>query len=311
MNIFTDPSLYKPRKPSVVTVGNFDGVHKGHSALIAEVIRRAKQRDATSVLVTFEPHTRMVVGDDTRTPLLSTFDEKAFLIERCGVENLVCVPFTDDIRRLSAAEFIFRILKTRIGAVEWVMGKGHTFGSDRVVGNDSLRELMDKYDIYMFTFGLSAFEELVVSSTEIRASIAAGDIGRAVGMLGHPYVIRARRVAGKKIGTALGFPTLNFEKPHADKILPPAGVYAAELCYEGKKHKGTLYFGDCPTFTHRDVHFEFHLFSVPEKLPETGDHAVLMVEEFIRRDRAFDSTEGLVEQIKRDIENINHFFSGV
>jgi riboflavin kinase/FMN adenylyltransferase len=261
-----------------------------------------------SVLVTFEPHTRLVLNPDQPFKLLTTLREKAWLIEKMGIDFFAVVPFTAELSRQTPEQFISSILVERLHAAEWVMGKGHGVGRAAGGSKNILHNVLSKYHIISFTADLLKQADTVVSSTRIRVNISKGHIVEAIGMLGHPYLITTTRVEGVKVGSQLGFPTLNFLRPSSQKVLPPPGVYAAELEYKGQLKAGALYFGDCPTFKNRTVHFEFHALSNRENFPDVGTEARLLLYKFLRKDRFFPSFEELVTQIKHDIEIIEIFF---
>jgi len=292
----------------VVSVGNFDGVHSGHRLLIDEVVARAKQKNISSTLITFDPHTREVLQPDLSMQLLTTFEEKAFLIERAGVDFLIRIPFTPEFSRQPPEYFVENVLCKQLHATEWIMGEGHGVGKDRQGRKNFLHDLLSKYHIIPFTADLLMHSKTIVSSTQIRVSIVQGHIAETINMLGHPYLIVTHRVSGLKIGTELGFPTLNFLRPPSQKVLPPSGVYAAELEFDGCIWPGALYFGDCPTFANRTTHFEFHAFKDDLRFPAVGEKGRLWLHTFIRGDKAFASKEELAQQIDSDIKTIQHFF---
>jgi riboflavin kinase/FMN adenylyltransferase len=294
----------------VVTVGNFDGVHKGHAMLMAEIVKRARSRGVASAVVTFEPHTRVILNPDLPTERLTTFDEKVHLIERCGVDYLVCMKFTPELSRESPESFVASVLANQLHSVEWVMGEGHGIGKDRSGGKNFLRTVLGKYHIIPFTADLLKNDDAIISSTQVRVQIVKGRLSDAVAMLGHPYLISVERIQGLKVGSQLGFPTLNFSRPTSQKVVPPPGVYAAELEYKGCVQTGALYFGDCPTFTGRSVHFEFHAFEHEKPFPDIGENAKLWLGDFIRADRTFSTTGELVAQIENDVKTIQNFFRG-
>ncbi|MDR3012788.1 MAG: hypothetical protein LBU70_06225 [Chitinispirillales bacterium] len=219
---------------TVVTVGNFDGVHRGHARLIARVTGLARERGAASVVVTFEPHTRSVVFPKLSTKLLTTFEEKVSLMEKMGVDYVLRVDFDENFRRMEQEEFIERVLVDKLGAVGWVMGEGHHVGKNLAGVKKKLHFAAGKYHIDTSTELLEAADGAAISSTRIRGLVSDGRMGEAAAMLGRPYLIAAERVAGAKIATKLGFPTLNFKRPEAMKVVPPAGVYAAEIEIDGK-----------------------------------------------------------------------------
>jgi riboflavin kinase/FMN adenylyltransferase len=298
-----------PIKASVVTVGNFDGIHKGHELLIKNVVKRARAKKISSVAITFEPHTRAVLSSRKRQPVLSTLEEKAILLKSYGVDYLACIPFNKKFAEISAEDFVEKILKKELHARQWVMGETHRFGKNHRGNKNFPHTSKGKNDIYIVAVKSLNAKHSAISSTEIRAGISEGRIAEAVKMLGHPYLIVSPRISGVKKGTQLGFPTLNFARLPSNKVLPPSGIYAAELEHGKHKWRGALYFGDCPTFGNRDVHFEFHAFNYTDHEPEQGTRACLWVHAMVRPDKIFKSGEELVEQIKKDIIIIKNFFN--
>lgn len=294
---------------TVVSVGNFDGVHRGHRILIKEVMQRAEKKNSASALVTFEPHTRVALYPELPHQLLTTFEEKAILIQKYGIDYLLKIPFNKSFSTKSAESFMEDVLFSKLHMIEWIMGEGHAVGKNRSGGKKFLHEAMGKYHIPIFTADLLKNKAMVVSSTQIRKLISEGNLADAVEMLGHPYLISAQRVEGLKIGSQIGVPTLNFKRPPSQKVVPPAGVYAAELEFNDSVLTGALYFGACPTFENRDAHFEFHAFDLKETYPQIGETANIWVHRFIRSDKAFSNTEDLVKHIKIDVNEIRQYFS--
>jgi riboflavin kinase/FMN adenylyltransferase len=309
MNVFHGAEQYRASKPCVVSVGNFDGVHRGHAELVGEVVRRARERELTSVVITFEPHTRKATEAQAPTRLLTTFGEKAKLLELQGVDNLICLPFDESLRRMEPEEFVKQILITRLRAKEWVMGPDHRFGRNRRGAGNSLRGGASRNDISTFAVRPSHLGREAISSTRIRSLIGKGKMAQAVEMLGHPYLIAATHVSGTRTGSRLGFPTLNFSIPGKEKVVPPAGIYAAHAQWGATNEPGALYFGSCPTFEVRDVHFEFYSLARTGAGPVAGETAFLWVHRHIREDRPFGTEEALVAQIKKDINRIREFFT--
>jgi len=311
MKIFRSIDEYKEEvtQPAVITVGNFDGVHKGHITLIKKVLEVARSEGRTSTLVTFCPHTRIYLQPESDFRVITFIEEKAVLLENSGLDNLLCLPFNEKIRRLSPEEFVSKILGEGVNATDWVMGLDHTFGKDRVGSNKFLRESMRRNHIRIFPLYLKGAGDITISSSEIRSRISSGDLETAVTMMGHPYLISAQRIEGKKIGRKLGYPTLNFSAELHRKVLPPVGVFAAHLEVGTSKIPGALYFGDCPTFGNRNTHFELHLLSKNADEPQIGEVSNIWVHRFIRGDERFESTEELITHIKKDIETIQQYFA--
>jgi len=310
MQILTLSDILLPTEGSVLTVGNFDGVHRGHRQLFDKVLDRARISGLRSIAVTFEPHTRGVTTEGNGSDLLTTFEEKARLIELLGIDYLMKVPFDTAMRRNSPESFIADILSGRLRMKEWVLGQGHAIGKDRAGNEQFLHAMEGKYHFKTFVADLLTLGGGTVSSTLIRNLIDQGSVTEAVALLGHPYLVAADRTTGLKIGRTLGYPTLNFTKPLVQKVIPPPGVYVAELEYHGTVEQGSLYYGECPTLGgHREVHFEFFSFARGAEEIATGDRAWLWMYAFVRADRTFASTEELVQQIKYDVETTKTFFT--
>jgi riboflavin kinase / FMN adenylyltransferase len=294
---------------SVVSVGNFDGVHKGHDMLVREVVDRARRAGLASVIVTFDPHTRAVLFPDSDQPVLSTFEEKAVLLEPYGIDYLVCIPFDRHFADRSAEDFIENILLRRLGARQWVMGEGHRIGKNHQGNKNFSHSSQGKNHINKVLVNSMVVEDRVISSTEIREKISGGRVEEAITKLGHPYLIVSRRISGLQKGTQLGYPTLNFAGPSSNKVLPPPGIFAAELEYGKHIWKGALYFGNCPTFGNRETHLEFHVFDFRGGEPETGEKANLWLFSMVRPDSAFTNAGELTDAIQKDILKIQNFFS--
>lgn len=309
MQILSNNDTLPEKITSIITVGNFDGIHHGHQRLIEEIVQRAHTENKVSALITFDPHTRSVLNPDQPLELLTTFSEKAHLLRSFGIDALVRLRFDEEFRRQTPENFVKNILVNQLHTSTWLMGSGHTIGKDRSGSKNILQTILSKYHIMAFTADLLKQDDMIVSSTQIRKCITQGDIAEALEMLGHPYLISANRIQGLKIGSQLGFPTLNFDRPPSQKVLPPSGVYAAKLEFNGSIHTGALYFGDCPTFSDRAAHLEFHAFANSDVFPQTGDQAWIWLYKFIRLDRIFPTTAELVEQISNDIKTIQIFFS--
>jgi len=308
MNLINYKNLPSSVTGSVVSVGNFDGIHKGHETLIKDVVRRAREKGLASVIVTFEPHTRIVVQPQLEQPVLSTLEEKAVLLERFGVDYLAWIHFNAEFAALSAADFAEKVIAGALRAQEWVMGEQHTFGHDHSGNKNFLQASMGRNHIYIFPVAPLALGDIVVSSTEIRKKVVEGSIQEAVALLGHPYLVSAKRVSGIQKGSQMGFPTLNFARPTGNKVLPPPGVYAATLEHKAKKWRGAFYVGSCPTFSNRDFHLEFHEFDYSGEVPGEGETAHLWLHTLVRKDAAFASEGALVQQIKKDVTFIQNFF---
>jgi riboflavin kinase/FMN adenylyltransferase len=293
--------------PTVATIGNFDGIHLGHKVLVEKLVLRAKQNNVSSAVVTFEPHTREVITNST-VPRLSLPAEKEHLLKEFGVDYLIIIPFTKSLAEKSKDFFTQKILKEQLNIKELVMGEDHSFGSKTDDSKKSVPFDDEKNDIRAIRIKLYGENSITAGSTQIRELLESGNVEEAMNMLGHPYLILGTRIRGKRLGSKLGYPTLNFSSPPSQKIVPPAGVYAAEVEYGTQRLHGCLYFGDCPTFGERDVHFEFFSLDLIQEDPVVGIECKLWLHKHIRENVTFVDSDKLVEQITKDVKAIKSHF---
>lgn len=290
---------------SVVTVGTFDGVHVGHQAIIRYLVNRAADKEGTSVVVSFSPHPREIVhGEDV--PLLTTIEERADALANLGVDRFIILPFTKEFSRLKAEAFVEDILVGRIGLQEVVIGYDHAFGRDRRGDADLLETLGSRHGFSVDVIPPQVVEEHVVSSTEIRELIGAGDVGTAAQLLNRRYSLLGTVVRGDGRGQEIGFPTANLQVEHPRKVIPRVGVYAVKVTImsdpgggdEPDPLRGMMNIGHRPTFGRRELSLEVHLLDFSGDL-YGRDLRVEFVER-MRDERRFESKEALVEQLSED-----------
>ena len=278
-----------------VTVGNFDGVHRGHEAVLAKLVRVVGESGRRGVAVTFDPHPLAVVAPGRAPRLLAPLDERLELLAAAGVEDVLVVPFTTELASNEGDVFL-----RSIGVGEGshvVLGYDFHMGRDRSSGIESLGELGRRVGFDLDVVPAVLFEGEAISSSRIRAAISRGDVEEAGRMLGRPYPIRGAVVRGDGVGgRMLGTPTANIET-HALKLLPADGVYYVESGAEGRP--GVLYVGRRPTFGRGERRVEVHLLDVEADLygAELGVHVL----QRIREDRHFADAAGLGAQITEDI----------
>lgn len=285
---------------AVVTVGTFDGVHVGHQAILRYLVRRAAQRRAPSVLVTFDPHPREVVHGE-EVPLLTTVEERGDAVEALGVDRFVVVPFTGTFAKLPPEAFVRDVLVGRIGLGEVVVGYDHGFGRGRSGDRTLLETLGAELGFAVDVMPPQSVGEDVVSSSEIRcALVEEGDVTRAAALLGRRYVLEAEVVRGDGRGRTIGFPTANLEGMHPRKVVPRQGVYAVvgRRLSTGRAYGGMMNIGRRPTFEGEDLRLEVHLFDFEETL--YGERLRVEFVEWIREERRFGGVEALVEQLSAD-----------
>ncbi|MBO6761916.1 MAG: riboflavin biosynthesis protein RibF, partial [Roseivirga sp.] len=235
-------------KNAVVTSGTFDGVHMGHQKIIDRLKEEARRIDGETVLITYWPHPRLVLKPwDSSLQLLSTFPEKANLLEEYGIDHLVKVPFTKEFASMQAEDYIRVILSERIQTKKIIIGYDHRFGKDRSGGLEELHQFSDKYGYEVEEIPRQDIEEIGISSTKIRRALEVGDVQQANTFLGRNYAITGRVVHGEKIGRSLGFPTANISIKENYKLIPADGIYAVRVCLKYNKFDGMLNIGNRPT----------------------------------------------------------------
>jgi len=285
-------------RPAVVTLGTFDGVHRGHQAVLAEVTRRARAGKLTSVLVTFDPHPLAVVNPPAAPKLLTLPEEKKDLVTAAGIEQFVLMPFTPAVAQLDAEAFVRRLCD-EYAMREFVMGYDHGFGRGRSGDVELVQRLARTQDFAVAVVEAVRDNGQPISSTLIRTALAHGDLEAAGPWLGRSYGIRGKVVRGAGRGRTIGVPTLNLEAPDARKLLPPDGVYAVRVkLKDARVFGGMMNQGARPTFGEQARTLEVHLFDFDGELyGETVDVAWVRR---LREVQAFPSREALVAQLERD-----------
>jgi len=288
---------------AVVTMGTFDGVHRGHHAVLAEVTRRARASGLTSVLVTFEPHPLAVVNPAAAPKLLTLPEEKRALVAAQGIEQFVLMPFTPAVAQLDAEAFVSRLRDT-YAMRELVMGYDHGFGRGRAGDVELVRRLAQQQGFGMAVVAAVKDNGQPISSTLIRTALAHGDLDAAARWLGRSYGIRGTVVRGAGRGRTIGIPTINLASPDTRKLLPPDGVYAVVVTIgkretgNEKRYGGMMNQGPRPTFGEASRTLEVHLFDFDGEL-----YGEVVDVEWVRRLRAvqaFPSRDALVAQLERD-----------
>jgi riboflavin kinase/FMN adenylyltransferase len=286
-------------KGTVITVGTFDGVHRGHRDVIERVVARARSLKIPSVLVTFDPHPMEIVNPSAAPLLLSTHDEKLEVIAESGIDYMAVVPFTQLLASYSAEDFVELMLRRCFRMRELLIGYDHGFGRQRTGDVNVLRSLGDRDGFRVEAVDpVSTPDGHSVSSTSIRRAVAGGDLVRASAGLGRLYSVSGRVVEGAQRGRTIGFPTLNLGPPPPRKLLPPEGVYAVRVQTTSGPVGGMMNLGPRPTFGDSATSLEAHLFDT------TGDfygaHVRVDFVARLRETRKFASAEQLTAQLRHD-----------
>ncbi len=300
MKIYYEGDNLRIVKP-VITIGMFDGVHRGHQLLIRSVREAAQKAGGESVILTFDPHPRILLSKDSgNLRFLTSLEEKKGLLEEAGIGHLVVMPFTRELSMTTACEFVERVLVGRFGIEHLVIGFDHHFGYRGQGASETITECADR-----FGFDYSRVEAVddngvVISSTTIRNWLADGRLQEANRLLGYEYFLEGRVVRGRKVGTAMGYPTANLVPLYPYKLVPKEGVYAVEAIAGGKRYKAMLYIGTRPTYEEwgGEKAIEVNIFDFKGDL--YGENLTIIFRYRIRDDIKFETTGLLYRQIDED-----------
>jgi riboflavin kinase / FMN adenylyltransferase len=282
---------------TVLTLGNFDGLHLGHQELIKIVMKRARETGAASMVVTFRPHPLKILAPEKCPPLISIYEEKIALFEKLGLDVLVKIPFTLDFSAMSPEDFTKKILCDLLGAKEIFVGYNYRFGRGRAGTVETLKKLGEKYGFVVREVEQISLDGEVISSTKIRKLLGEGQVERAARLLGRTYAITGIVVKGDGRGKGLGFPTANIAPKHS--IIPAGGVYAVRFFVREKLYDGIANIGVRPTFDENRLTIEVYVLDFNEDI--YGEEISLYFIGKIREERKFKSPDDLIRQIAADI----------
>jgi riboflavin kinase/FMN adenylyltransferase len=302
VKVFRDISGLKFNRNNVVTTGTFDGVHLGHKQVIDSLISSAKELNGESTILTFFPHPRIVLQQNTELKLLNELEEKIQLLEKSGVDNLVIIPFTKEFSRLTSMSFVRDILVDKLETKKLIIGYDHHFGRNREGSFKHLKEFGPMYGFDVEEIPVKDVDKVNISSTKIRKALEEGNVNKAAALLGYNYLLSGKVVKGKQIGKSLGFPTANIKVDNDYKLIPLKGVYAVQVEIDGAVHKGMLNIGVRPTFeTDQSVSIEVNIFDFDNDL--YGKIVKIIFAERIREEKTFESSGDLITQLRKDKVN--------
>jgi riboflavin kinase/FMN adenylyltransferase len=293
-----------PVNGAVVTVGTFDGVHRGHIEVLRRLDAAAADRDALSMLVTFDPHPLRIVRPEAAPPLLTTPSEKIEILAQTALDRVVFLHFTPVLAAYEPREFVEQILIGRLDMRYLVIGYDHGFGKGRSGDADALREIAADLGFGMEVVDAVESEGAHVSSSRIRLLLQEGDVREAALALGRPYSLTGTVVRGEGQGRKLGFPTANLGLGDADKLVPHEGIYAVRAALRDRRVDGVLHLGPRPTFAGLPPSIELHLFDFDGDL--YGDRIRVDFIERIRDIARFDSADALVHAMEADCQRARH-----
>ncbi len=287
------------RRP-VVTPGTFDGVHIGHRKIIEHIQQKAIEINGESVVLTFEPHPRLVLfPEDNQLRLLTTLDEKLYLLEQAGVDHVVVIPFNLEFSRLTAASYVENILVNRLHTQCLVIGYDHQFGRNREGSIEQLQKLAPKFGFEVEEIPPQDIDNIKVSSTKIRNALIAGDIQTANTFLTYPYNFEGMVVKGNQIGRTLGYPTANIQPTDSLKLIPGIGIYAVRIDIQGIFYGGMMSIGKRPTVEDsKQITIEVHVFDWSEDL--YGQRIRIYMVAKMRNEEKYNGLEALKQQLILD-----------
>ena len=299
MKVYSNPDSFTDTNV-VVTIGMFDGVHKGHAKLLEHLVAQANRIGGKSTVLTFWPHPRLVLqkgaGD---LQFITTLEEKTKIISEKGIDNLVLLPFSKEVANLNAEEFIRLVLIGKLGMSHLVVGYNHRFGKDRVADFEEYQKLSKNIGFGISRVDAVYLESHAISSTNIREFLNNGDVEPANQMLGYRFSIFGTVKGGQKLGRRLGYPTANLKPNESYKLIPASGVYACFVNVIGKHYGGMLNIGVRPTVDdQKTMSVEVHILDFDQDI--YSEEIEIVFVQKIRDEKKFDGVEALIAQLKQD-----------
>jgi riboflavin kinase/FMN adenylyltransferase len=299
MRVYRSLDELPPIRNAIVTQGTFDGVHLAHQTIIHRVKELAKQYDGETVVMTFDPHPRMVLSPENHgLKLLNTLDEKISALAQEGIDHLVVIPFTKAFSEQSSLQFIRDIVVDKIGTKVLVIGYDHRFGKNREGSFEHLKEFAPVYGFEVVEIPEQDIDEVAISSTRIRKALEAGDVVMASKYLGRYYEVSGVVVKGKQLGRTIGYPTANIKVQDPNKQLPADGVYAVQVFFNNQWYDAMLNMGYRPTVDGKVHAIEAHIFDFNENLYDQT--VTLRYVDKLREEIKFNGLDELKNQLEKD-----------
>lgn len=298
MKIYKSINEVLTPKKTIITIGTYDGVHLGHKSILEKMKNATLENIYESVVLTFFPHPRMVLQQDSSIKLLNTIDEKGELLDKFGIDNLIIHPFDAAFSNLSAEEFVKEILVDKLNIHKIIIGHDHRFGKNRSADINDLITFGKKYDFEVEQISAKEIDEIAISSTKIRKALLEGNIKLANEYLGYPYFISGKVIEGKKIGRTIGFPTANILLSENYKLLPKNGVYVVSSFIKNELRYGMMNIGNNPTLGENEQSIEVHFFELNKDI--YNENLQISILEHIREEHKFNSITELQVQLEKD-----------
>jgi len=294
----------------VVTLGIFDGVHRGHRALLDCLVTRAKEAQGESVVITFFPHPRLVLEkNNINLSFLSTIEEKKVLLEKANIDHLIIIEFNIEFSRIQACDFIKDILVRKIGTKHLIIGYNHHFGKSGEGDFNTIKQCSESLAFRVEQVQGFHTDEGVISSSSIRKALLKGNLDDANRWLGYSYSMSGSIVEGRKIGRSIGFPTANIVPENQHKLIPGDGVYAVEVKLDKKAYPGMLSIGSNPTVNSDSAlkSIEVHILNFNKDI--YGRNIIVIFRKKLRDEKKFDNLKKLTQQMELDKQDTLRFFS--
>ena len=289
-------------KPSILAIGVFDGVHRGHQFLISQLVETAQKCGCYAGLLSFHPHPDTVLQDIPMRYYLTTESERSALLESLGLDFVVMHPFNETVMRMRAQDFVNQLVAHLRIRTLWV-GRDFALGYQREGNVDYLTNYGQQVGYSVVALDLVDQSGQVISATTIRGLLAEGNVQQANALLGYRYNVTGTVIHGYKRGRQIGFPTANIDVP-ADKIIPRNGVYASKIRVRGQWYQAATNIGVNPTFSNDHLSVESHILDFDQDI--YGEQVQLTFELFLRPEMKFNGLDALIEQLKRDIQQTRH-----
>ncbi len=300
-------SLNRNYSGSFLSMGNFDGVHKGHKLLLGRIREAARNTGEKSVVLTFHPHPSTIIDERSSARKITTISERLYLFALEGIDVAVVINFTKAIAETAPEDFLNRLFEGGFKPRRVVVGYDFRFGKDRRGGTGLLKAMADHYGYEVEEVSAYYEKDAVISSTRIRELIRRGELEEAANLMGHPFMLIGEVISGDGRGREMGYPTANIAP--GVRLLPPDGVYALRILVNDRVFRAAGYIGTRPTFGESEKRLEFHLIDY-KGAALYGSYARVEFLRYIRPDVKFTSSARLAEQIEKDIEEIRHLGNG-
>lgn len=298
MRIYYQISEFQSRCKPVATVGVFDGVHKGHLEIINRLSAIAREKNCESVVITFEPHPRLILPHQAEIKLLQTLDEKLLHFENAGVDVVLVIPFDREFSKVTPHDFIKNVLVDSLQVSHVITGYDHFFGQNRQGDIDLLTQMGKEHNFTVDELPMVTVGSSSASSSSIRRALLDGDVSQAASMLGYAYSLSCEVVTGNKIGRNIGYPTANLKPGSNHKLIPGQGVYASLVNINGLIYKGMTNIGYRPTIDADHLTIEVNIFDFNRDI--YNQVITLTFVDRIRNERRFDSLGELQLQLADD-----------